>query len=135
MRVLFVLVAIVAISAVRSQNTVNHLDTCLTNIKVTTHAAMTGLEDGLQRSWLDMAKWLMTTGADAVQNFEDCRQVNIEDGDQWLMANTSPATQACISLALGVGIDVAAAKSSGKMSDWVHVISDLDKMSQQCMLE
>ena len=51
------------------------MDTCLKHIKTTTHMAMTALGDGLQKSWLDMAKNLMYAGSDVIQDLENCKQI------------------------------------------------------------
>ena len=110
-------------------------DVCLKTLKVTTHEALTSVSNGLGKNWLDMTKHLFETGADAIQNYEDCSKIKPKDLLAWLMFNTSQKTQTCIMLAVSVLVDFHTAIKSKQINDIITAVSSLDQTNELCMLE
>jgi hypothetical protein len=120
---------------------VNTLDTCLRQVKASMHEASVATQFGLSKNYLDMAKDLLETGADAIQSYEDCRQVDISAVVAWISVNTSTATQTCIEemiwlygfLRAAVADMKAHASSTKILADWSTVSQSLDRAAQGCI--
>jgi hypothetical protein len=79
--------------------------------------------------------------ADAIQTYEDCRQVDISAVLAWISDNTSIATRTCIAEMLmlygslqAAVTDMKAHPSSTKiLADWSLVSQSLDAAAQGCI--
>jgi hypothetical protein len=141
MRVAIIALLITAIVCQAPTPAVNTLDTCLRQVKASMHEAAVATQFGLSKNYLDMAKDLLETGADAIQSYEDCRQVDISAVLAWISVNTSTATQACIgemvvlyaNLQAAVADMKAHASSTKILADWSTVSQSLDRAAQGCI--
>jgi len=113
----------------------NSLDTCLKGIKETTHETFQATSSGLTKNWLDMAKQILESGADAIQNYEDCKKVQLQDGLDWVTGNTSPQVQTCITFVGIAAINIKQALATKDMKDIVNAVTGLDTMMQSCLLD
>jgi hypothetical protein len=52
-------------------------------------------ENGLNKNWIDMVRGALETGADAIQNYEDCRK-GIADALNWVVDNSTPDQFECL---------------------------------------
>jgi hypothetical protein len=141
MRVAVIALLITAIVCQAPTPAVNTLDTCLKQVKASIHEAAKAAQLGLSKNFLDMAKDLLETGADAIQSYEDCRQVDISAVLKWSSDNTSTETQACIvdmlTLYANFVITVEDIRSHGYpsriLADWSIVSQSLDAAAQGCI--
>ena len=135
MRTAILIFALLGLALCSIEATNNQADVCLKALKVTTHEVFTSVSNGLSKNWLDMTKYLFETGADAIQNYEDCSKMKTEDLLAWITGNTGVKTQTCIGLAVFVLVDFQQAIKSKEMKDVITAVSALDQMNQTCMLE
>jgi hypothetical protein len=141
MRVAIIALLITAIVCQAPIPAVNTLDTCLRQVKASMHEASVATQFGLSKNYLDMAKDLLETGADAIQSYEDCRKVDISAVAAWISVHTSAATQACIEemiwlygfLQAAVADMKAHASSTKILGDWSTVSQSLDRAAQGCI--
>ena len=141
MKIAIIALLITAIVCQAPTPAVNSLDTCLRQVKASMHEAAVATQVGLTKNYLDMAKDLLETGADAIQSYEDCRNVDISAVLAWISTNTSAATQACIgdmvmlygNLQQAVADMKAGAATSQILADWSNVSQSLDAAAQGCI--
>jgi hypothetical protein len=141
MKIAIIALLITAIVCQAPTPAVNTLDTCLKQVKSSMHEAAVATQLGLAKNWLDMAKDALETGADAIQSYEDCRNVDISAVLAWISTNTSAATQACLgdmimlygSLQAAVKDMKAGAATSVILADWSAVSQSLDAAAQGCI--
>jgi hypothetical protein len=95
MRLSIVSLLIITIACGALGATQNDFDVCLKSVKSSIHQAMVTAENGLTKNWLDMVKGALETGADAMQNYEDCRK-GIQDALNWIVDNSTPDLFECL---------------------------------------
>merc|ERR1712151_1172275 len=117
------------------QGTNNALDACLKNIRTEAHENLQAVNFGLNKNWLDMAKHILTSGADAIESYELCTKVQLGDALEWVQGNCSPAVQNCIMYVGLAAANVEQAFKTKDMKDIITAVTGLDNMFQQCMLE
>merc|ERR1712110_26134 len=128
---IFALLGLTLTAAVsESKGTNNALDTCLKNIKTEAHENLQALNFGLNKNWLDMAKHILTSGADAIESYELCTKVQMQDALDWVSGNCSQAVQTCVMMVGITAVDVQNALKTHDMKDVLTAVSALDQMFQ-----
>lgn len=142
MKIAIIALLITAIICQAPTPAVNTLDTCLKQVKASMHEVAVATQLGLGKNFLDMAKDLLESGADAIQSYEDCRQVDIFAVLKWISDNTSTATQACIgdmvtlygNLMIAIeDMRTPCAISRTILADWSAVSQSIDATAQGCI--
>ena len=136
MRTFILIIAILGLATCFEVNaTSNQLDSCLKQVKATSHGAFSALQDGLSKNWIDTVKFLFETGAEGVQSYEDCKAVESKDLQDWITGNTSTQTQTCLGMAVMTFDSFKLAIHDKSLKAMVQAVSCLDVFSQTCMLE
>lgn len=133
----------ILISLVHTQAPTASFDTCLKQVKASTHEVLAAAQLGLKGDWLNMVQDALETGADVIQTYEDCKVVVLSDVMMWIDQHASPAQEKCLSDMIKTLMDFGTAKKhmqSGAdkatiLADWALVVGDLDTFSNDCMLE
>ena len=141
MKIAIIALLITAIVCQAPTPAVNSLDTCLRQVKASMHEAAVATQVGLTKNYLDMAKHFLETGADAIQSYEDCRNVDTAAVLAWITTNTSTATQDCLrdmimlyaNLQTAVADMKAGAATNQILADWSAVSQALDGTAQGCI--
>ena len=96
---------------------------------------MQTLQTGLVKNWQDLAKMALETGANGIQTYEDCAKTEMDDIGEWAFANLDAQTQQCINFGIVVAKDFRDAIKSKDIDKLAKGVTDLDVLSQHCMLE
>ena len=141
MKIAIIALLITAIVCQAPTPAVNTLDTCLRQVKLTIHEDQAATQLGLAKNWLDLVKGSLESGADAIQSYEDCRNVDTAAVLAWITTNTSTATQDCLrdmimlyaNLQTAVADMKAGAATNQILADWSAVSQALDGTAQGCI--
>merc|ERR1712066_546822 len=98
---------------------------------------------GLELDWLNMAKKILRSGIDGINDYQQCEQVTPNEIVQWVHTNASKHQWECITLGMNAYNALSKAVDDVKthkphnvvLQDWANAFQQLNDLSRTCMWE
>merc|ERR1719281_1522420 len=137
----YIILALFLIAVVSCRGDAKKMETCLRDVKESMDFGLDGAQQGLTKNWLDMAKRLLSAGAETIQSLEDCRATQIDDVMEYVNENATKAESECLGSFVQVyynlmkaSDDIKAHKGSSViLEDLATVANALKNSVNKCM--